>query len=76
MQDADPKPAPESAVDELGRWRGKLLDLTGGDVERINAFLAKAIKSQPRFDDLNVEQLQTVYEILETKIKKRSESNE
>lgn len=59
-------PAPADA--EIGKLRGAILDLADGDVNRVNAFLARAVKGSPKLDDLSLEQLKAVHSILANRV--------
>ena len=71
-EDEQPKqeePAQEDA-DMLGKLRGQILDIVDGDVERVNRFLAKAIKGAPKLEDLNAGQLEAIRDIIADRMKK------
>jgi hypothetical protein len=69
-EEEDAAPAPVDA--EIGKLRGAILDLADGDVNRVNAFLARAVKGAPKLDDLNLEQLNAVYDILANRVSKEA----
>ena len=69
-EEEDAAPAPADA--EIGKLRGAILDLADGDVNRVNAFLARAVKGAPKLDDLNLEQLNAVYDILANRVSKEA----
>lgn len=73
-EEEDTAPAPADA--EIGKLRGAILDLADGDVNRVNAFLARAVKGAPKLDDLNLEQLRAVHQILSSRVSGKENSNE
>jgi hypothetical protein len=68
--------APASADAEIGKLRGAILDLADGDVNRVNAFLARAVKGAPKLDDLNLEQLRAVHQILASRVSGKETDHE
>jgi hypothetical protein len=71
--DQAPEPEPE---EDIGALRGEVIDLADGDVERINAFLAKAIKGSPTVYDLTAEQLRGVRDIIAKRLGRKENNNE
>lgn len=73
-EEEDAAPAPADV--ESGKFRGAILDLADGDVNRVNAFLARAVKGAPTLDDLNLEQLRAVYQILASRVSGKENEHE
>ena len=73
-EEEDAAPAPDDA--EIGKFRGAILDLADGDVNRVTAFLARAVKGAPTLDDLNLEPLRAVYQILASRVSGQENEHE
>ena len=72
-QAPEPEPEPE---EDLGALRGQILAMADGDEERINSFLAKAIKGAPTLYELNREQLTCVRDIISKRLGRKESTND